>query len=190
MIYLIDNYDSFTYNLYQYLSEFDTVKVVRNDQFTIEELRQEQPDAIVLSPGPGHPADAGKCIEVIQSFKKDIPIIGICLGHQAIGAAFGAEIIRAEHILHGKESVLIHDDPNLFGEEEGLSVMRYHSLVIDKNSLPEELEIKAVSSGDEEIMAVKHREHPIIGLQFHPESIGTLTGKQMLKNCLALLNAI
>ncbi|WP_404403337.1 anthranilate synthase component II [Jeotgalibacillus malaysiensis] len=188
MILLIDNYDSFTYNLYQYLSEYDEVKVIRNDVFTIDELRKSQPDLIVLSPGPGHPDQAGKCIETIQELGPEVPIIGICLGHQAIGAAYGADVIRAENIMHAKESVIEHARPDIFGEGDK-KVMRYHSLVIDHKTLPDCLETIAYSTDDNEIMAVLHTSYPVLGLQFHPESIGTDEGKELLKMCTEFITA-
>jgi anthranilate synthase component II len=186
MILLIDNFDSFTFNLYQYLGELgEEITVCRNNQLTIEQIKEMNPKAIILSPGPGKPKDAGICIEVIQRFYNRIPILGICLGHQAIGAAFGGEIKRANEIKHGKTSFISHDGKGLFNDlPSPLEVMRYHSLVIEKNSLPPELECKAKSLDDEEIMAINHREFPVYGLQFHPESIGTPAGKQILKNFL------
>jgi anthranilate synthase component II len=186
MILLIDNFDSFTFNLYQYLGELgEEITVCRNNQLTIEQIKEMNPKAIILSPGPGKPKDAGICIEVIQRFYNRIPILGICLGHQAIGAAFGGEIKRANEIKHGKTSFISHDGRGLFNDlPSPLEVMRYHSLVIEKNSLPPELECKAKSLDDEEIMAINHRDFPVYGLQFHPESIGTPAGKQILKNFL------
>lgn len=188
MILLIDNYDSFTYNLYQYLSEYDEVKVIRNDVFTIDELRKLEPDLIVLSPGPGHPDQAGKCIETIQELGASIPMIGICLGHQAIGAAYGGKVIRAKNIMHAKESVIKQTRPDIFGEGSK-KVMRYHSLVIDQENLPDCLEPIAYSADDNEIMAVLHESHPVLGLQFHPESIGTDEGKELLKLCTEFITA-
>lgn len=186
MIILIDNYDSFTYNLYQYFGELgEEVKVIRNDKITIEELEAIQPDAIVLSPGPGHPKDAGICISVIKSFYKRIPILGICLGHQAIGAAFGASITEAKTIKHGKQSSITHMGTGLFeGLLIPLEVMRYHSLVVDRNTLPAMFEITATAMDDMEMMGIKHKNYPLYGLQFHPESIGTMEGKAILKNFL------
>ncbi|AJD91199.1 anthranilate synthase subunit II [Jeotgalibacillus malaysiensis] len=182
MILLIDNYDSFTYNLYQYLSEYDEVKVMRNDVFTIDELRKENFDCIVLSPGPGHPDQAGKCIKVIQELGSSVPIIGICLGHQAIGAAYGGKVVRAKNIMHAKESMINQTRPDIFGEGS-MRVMRYHSLVIEQETLPECLKPIAYSADDNEIMAVIHESYPVLGLQFHPESIGTEEGKKLLKQC-------
>lgn len=182
MILLIDNYDSFTYNLFQYLGEVEkNIVVKRNDEITITEIESLNPTAIVISPGPGRPEEAGISMEVIRKFYKTIPILGICLGHQAIGAAFGANVIGAKQIMHGKTSLIEHTGTDLFaGQEQPLSVMRYHSLVVEKESLPDELEVTATSTDDDEIMALKHSEYPLYGLQFHPESIGTKTGKDLL----------
>ncbi|MCL6573520.1 MAG: aminodeoxychorismate/anthranilate synthase component II [Bacillus sp. (in: Bacteria)] len=186
MILLIDNFDSFTFNLYQYLGELgENVKVYRNNQLRMEQIKEMNPKAIILSPGPGRPEDAGICIEVIQTFYKDIPILGICLGHQAIGAAFGSKINRATIIKHGKTSLITHQGIGLFtGLPSPLEVMRYHSLIIEKSCLPLQLESTAYSSDDQEIMAISHCQYPVFGLQFHPESIGTPAGKQILKNFL------
>ncbi|AIM15304.1 aminodeoxychorismate/anthranilate synthase component II [Neobacillus sedimentimangrovi] len=186
MILLIDNYDSFTFNLYQYLGELgEEVIVYRNNQIHTTDIKQLKPKAIILSPGPGRPENAGICMEVIQTFYKDIPILGICLGHQAIGAAFGGKIKRASIIKHGKTSFIHHNRSKIFHNlSENLEVMRYHSLIIEKNTIPEELECIAYSKDDQEIMAIKHKHYPVYGLQFHPESIGTPTGKQILENFL------
>jgi anthranilate synthase component II len=186
MILLIDNFDSFTFNLYQYLGELgEQITVFRNNQLTIEQIKELNPKAIILSPGPGKPEDAGICIELIQTFYNKIPILGICLGHQAIGAAFGGEILRAALIKHGKTSLITHQSEGVFtGLPTPLEVMRYHSLIIEKCSIPEELECIAHSVDDQEIMAIKHRQYPVFGLQFHPESIGTPSGKQILNNFL------
>lgn len=187
MILLIDNFDSFTFNLYQYLGELgESVTVIRNNQLTIEQIREMNPKAIILSPGPGKPEDAGICIEVIQNLYQEIPILGICLGHQAIGAAFGSEIRRANFIKHGKTSQITHDGNGIFTYlTSPLEVMRYHSLVVDKEHLSSDLEVVAHALDDQEVMAIKHRHYPVFGLQFHPESIGTPTGKQMLHNFLS-----
>jgi anthranilate synthase component II len=187
MILLIDNYDSFTYNLYQYLGELGVeLKVVRNDKVTISEIETLKPTAIIISPGPGRPENAGICVELIRTFAHKIPILGICLGHQAIGYAFNGNIINAREIMHGKVSEISHNGLSLFNTLPGsLYVMRYHSLVIEKDSVPSELEILATSTDDNEIMAVKHKEYPVYGLQFHPESIGTKQGKQLLENFIA-----
>jgi anthranilate synthase component 2 len=186
MILLIDNFDSFTYNLYQYLGEIgEKVEVVRNNKLTVDKIKELNPKAIILSPGPGKPEDAGICIEVIQTYYNHFPILGICLGHQAIGAAFGGEIQRAELIKHGKTSIVSHNGEGVFKDlPDVLEVMRYHSLIIEKSTMPEVLQCVAESCDDQEIMAIKHRNYPVYGLQFHPESIGTPAGKQILKNFL------
>jgi anthranilate synthase component II len=187
MILLIDNYDSFTFNLYQYLSELGAdVETVRNDKLSIGDISKLSPDAIVLSPGPGRPEHAGICVELVRAFAPSIPILGICLGHQSIGYAFGGTIIRAKNIMHGKQSVLSHSGNSLLKSlPQRIEVMRYHSLVIDRITLPAEFEILAESDDDNEIMAIKHKTFPLFGLQFHPESIGTKSGKQILSNFLA-----
>ncbi|MET0959669.1 MAG: aminodeoxychorismate/anthranilate synthase component II [Psychrobacillus psychrotolerans] len=184
MILLIDNYDSFTYNLYQQISMLGKdVKVVRNDAITIEELEKLNPEAIIISPGPGTPVDAGVSIDIIQKLYKKYPILGICLGHQSIGAAFGAKIVQAKTIRHGKMSTISYSPQALFKTfEEPISVMRYHSLVIDEESLIDELEILARSEDDNEIMAIKHVDYPLYGLQFHPESIGTEQGSRIMQS--------
>ncbi|MFH5780167.1 anthranilate synthase component II [Heyndrickxia oleronia] len=186
MIILLDNYDSFTYNLYQYLLELgETVEVFRNDRITVEEIRDMQPKAIILSPGPGVPDQAGICMDVIKKLHQQIPILGVCLGHQAIGAAFGAKIVQAREIKHGKTSRILHTGEGIFQYmTQPLEVMRYHSLVIEKASLPGQLDILATSMDDQEIMAIKHTIYPLYGIQFHPESIGTKAGKEMIKNFL------
>jgi len=187
MILLIDNYDSFTYNLYQYLGELGEKLVVkRNDELTIAEIEELQPEAIVISPGPGRPEQSGICVEAIRSYYERIPILGICLGHQAIGYSFGAVITKAEKIMHGKVSQIRHSEKNLFQAlPQDIQVMRYHSLVIQKGTLPAEFEETAYSSDDKEIMAIKHKKFPLYGIQFHPESIGTGDGKRMLANFLS-----
>ncbi|MFB6466910.1 anthranilate synthase component II [Cytobacillus sp. Hz8] len=186
MILLIDNYDSFTFNLYQYFGELGCDLVVkRNDELTIQDIEELHPDAIVISPGPGKPEDAGICVELIQQLYMKYPILGICLGHQAIGYAFGAKIEKAKNIMHGKISKITHTGTNIFSYlTQPLGVMRYHSLVIKKGTLPGLFKILAKSMDDQEIMAIKHEEYPLYGLQFHPESVGTKTGKQMLNHFL------
>ncbi|MBL5805582.1 aminodeoxychorismate/anthranilate synthase component II [Bacillus sporothermodurans] len=186
MIILLDNYDSFTYNLFQYLSELgEEVKVFRNDGITIEQITEMKPEAIVLSPGPGTPEQAGICMEVIKACYQNIPILGVCLGHQAIAAAFGATIVLAKEIKHGKISRILHCGEGMFQYmSQPLEVMRYHSLVIDRNSLSSEFIIAATSMDDQEIMAIKHEYFPLYGVQFHPESIGTKTGKDIIRNFL------
>lgn len=190
MILLIDNYDSFTYNLYQQVAALGReVVVVRNDKVTIEAIRTMQPEAIILSPGPGTPDEAGITLEVIRTLYKEFPILGICLGHQSIGQAFGATIVRAERIMHGKFSTLtIHSRDDLFANaSETPQVMRYHSLVIDPKTMPEELIATATASDDYEIMALRHRDYPVYGMQYHPESIGTEEGNAMIQ---AFLNQL
>lgn len=183
MIALIDNYDSFTFNLYQYLGEFTEVKIFRNDEITVEELKKLKPDGIVISPGPGRPEDAGISIDVIKNFGDNIPVLGICLGHQAIAAAFGGKVIRAKEICHGKSSQIQVKGNDIFeGISRKLDVMRYHSLIVERGTLPKELEIIAETTKDNIIMAIKHKTKKIYGLQFHPESVFTPKGKRMIEN--------
>ena len=186
MILLIDNYDSFTYNLYhQIAAHGQEVKVVRNDEVTVDDIRHMQPEAIVLSPGPGTPGEAGITVQVIRELYKEFPILGICLGHQAIGEAFGGNVIRANHIMHGKTSMLVYEKQGLFESlEEEVEVMRYHSLIIERTTLHSDFVVTATSQDDGEIMAIQHKDYPVFGLQFHPESIGTRTGKQMVASFL------
>lgn len=186
MILLIDNYDSFVYNLYQFISVEDPdVRLVRNDRITPEEALSMEPDAIVISPGPGKPSDAGVCIELIRQLKGRIPILGVCLGHQAIGEAFGATVTHASRLMHGKTSLLtdVADDIIFKGIKKPVQVARYHSLSVQESTLPEELEVTA-RSDDGELMAMRHREYPIYGLQFHPESVMTPDGSAMIRNFL------
>ena len=186
MILLIDNYDSFVYNLYQFLAVEDPdVRLVRNDRITPEEALSMEPDAIVISPGPGKPSDAGVCIELIRQLKGRIPILGVCLGHQAIGEAFGATVTHASRLMHGKTSLLtdVADDIIFKGIKKPVQVARYHSLSVQESTLPEELEVTA-RSDDGEIMAMRHREYLIYGLQFHPESVMTPEGSAMIRNFL------
>ena len=189
MILLIDNYDSFTYNLYQYMGIFtDYIKVVRNDKITIEQIEEMNPDKIVLSPGPKAPKDAGICLEAVRHFAGKKPILGICLGHQTIGEAFGATVSYAKKIFHGKQSVIEHDGTGIFeGINSPIKVARYHSLAIMEDTIPDCLTVIA-KTDDGEIMAIKHREFPIIGLQFHPESIYTEHGKKMIENFINNIN--
>lgn len=184
MILLIDNYDSFSYNLYQMVGEIDPdIRVVRNDAMTVEEIRTLAPSHIILSPGPGRPEDAGIIIDAVRQLGKDIPILGVCLGHQAICAAFGATITYARQLMHGKQSVTSFSaDCRLFRNcPEKAPVARYHSLAADPATMPEELAVTATTD-DGEIMAVAHRTYPIYGVQFHPESIMTPDGRTMLEN--------
>ena len=186
MILLIDNYDSFVYNLYQFLAVEDPdVRLVRNDRITPEEAFSMKPDAIVISPGPGKPSDAGVCVELIRQLKGRIPILGVCLGHQAIGEAFGATVTHASRLMHGKTSLLtdVADDIIFKGIKKPVQVARYHSLSVQESTLPQELEVTA-RSDDGEIMAMRHREYPIYGLQFHPESVMTPEGSAMIRNFL------
>ncbi|HEY5062437.1 MAG TPA: aminodeoxychorismate/anthranilate synthase component II [Gemmatimonadaceae bacterium] len=189
MILVIDNYDSFTYNLVQYLGELGTDPVVRrNDAITVDEIGDLAPSAIVLSPGPCTPKDAGVSVETIRRWGSSIPMLGVCLGHQAIGEAYGGLVVRAERVMHGKTSLVQHDGTGVFaGLPSPLEVMRYHSLIVDRRTLPICLDIVAVAlDNDAEIHAVKHREHPVYGVQFHPESIMTEHGKDLLENFLEL----
>ncbi len=182
MILMIDNYDSFTYNLVQYLSELDEVVTVRNDRITLEEIERLGPSHIVISPGPGTPAESGISKDVIRTFLGRIPILGVCLGHQTIGELFGAEVIRAEIPFHGKVSEVHHDGGGLFlGLPQPFRATRYHSLIVDEATLPEELEVTA-RTADGTVMAMEHRDQPLFGVQFHPESILTEGGMELLKN--------
>ena len=192
MLLMIDNYDSFTFNLVQYFGELgEEVRVVRNDEITLEEIGAMRPDRLVLSPGPCSPAEAGICVEAIRAFTGKLPILGVCLGHQAIGAALGGTIIRAKTQMHGKADVITTDEHGVYTAlPRQFNVIRYHSLVIERATLPGELEITSTSQ-DDEIMGVRHRElagtkTPLEGLQFHPESILTEHGHAMLKNFLEL----
>lgn len=184
MILLIDNYDSFSFNLYQYIGEIDPdIKVIRNDEMTTKEIRSLNPDRIVISPGPGRPEDAGIIIDAVKDLGAEIPMLGVCLGHQAICAAYGGTITYANHLMHGKQSTVAFDTScSLFtGCPEKAPVARYHSLAAENSSFPDCLKITAVTS-ENEIMAVQHKQFPVFGVQFHPESILTPNGKTMLKN--------
>ncbi len=185
MVLLIDNYDSFTYNLYQFLCELGAhVKVVRNDATTIEEIDAMAPDRIVISPGPCTPAEAGISTDVVRHFGPKLPLLGVCLGHQCIGAAYGATVTGAGEIVHGKTSLIHHDGKGIFaGLAEPLEGIRYHSLAIAPDSVPEELEVTARTDNGV-IMGVRHRTYPVEGIQFHPESIMTQQGKELLRNFL------
>ncbi len=182
MIVLIDNYDSFSYNVYQLAaSVFDEVRVIRNDACTVEQIRQMKPQGILISPGPGKPSQAGICIELVQALYDTIPILGICLGHQAIGEAFAGKVSYARELMHGKQDTIhiIKEDPIFRHVEQAFPAARYHSLAIQK--LPECLETLAVAK-DDEIMAIRHKEYPVYGFQFHPESVMTRDGLQMIHN--------
>ena len=188
MILIIDNYDSFTFNLYQFVGSInEDVLVKRNDKITVEEIAKLKPSHIILSPGPGYPKDAGICEEVLQNLKESFPIMGVCLGHQAIGEVFGGTVVPAPQLVHGKQSkIKIKAQCKLFeGLQGSFLAARYHSLVVEKEGLPEEL-IVAAETEDGEIMAVKHRDYEVYGVQFHPESIMTPDGMQIIKNFLSI----
>lgn len=191
MILLIDNYDSFTYNLFQQLGTFhQDIKVVRNDAISLEEIADLKPEAIIISPGPGRPEDAGICMDAIQQFHSTIPILGICLGHQAIAAAFGGEIIAAKEIMHGKMSSVTHRENEVFiNLPKKIEVMRYHSLAVESHTLPSCFSIEA-ETADDEIMAISHKEHTVVGIQFHPESIGTHDGNIIIRNFLQMARGV
>lgn len=184
MILLIDNYDSFSYNLYQYIGEITPdIRVIRNDEMTVDEVQALAPDRIILSPGPGRPENAGIIIKLVQKLGGTIPILGVCLGHQAICAAYGATVTYAKELMHGKQSVALldTDSPLFSGCSEQTKVARYHSLAADESTLPDVLSVIA-KTDDGEVMAVQHVRYPVYGVQFHPESIMTPEGKKMLKN--------
>lgn len=188
MIVLIDNYDSFTYNLYQLMGEYrPDISVIRNDLTDVDGLRTMKPDRIVLSPGPKTPDEAGICMEAVKAFVGVIPILGICLGHQCIGRAHGGTVSNAKRLMHGKQSDVLHmGDPLFDGVPDTFKAARYHSLTLMEDGFPDSLQILARAGDDGEIMAVRHRKHPVYGLQFHPESIYTEHGKRILKNFLAI----
>jgi anthranilate synthase component 2 len=185
MILIIDNYDSFTYNLVQLIGQYTReITVLRNDKVTVEQISQMRPSHIVLSPGPGRPEDAGICIEVIQKLGTRIPLLGVCLGHQAIGQAFGGKVIHAPSLMHGKTSSIHHNSTGLFSNVPlPFSAARYHSLVIEKETMPKELEVTATTD-DGIIMGVRHQHYPIEGIQFHPESVLTEAGPHIISNWL------
>jgi anthranilate synthase/aminodeoxychorismate synthase-like glutamine amidotransferase len=191
MILMIDNYDSFTYNLVHYLGELgEKVLVFRNDKITLEEVGKLNPDMIVISPGPCTPKEAGVSVDLIKEFTGRIPILGVCLGHQSIGYAFGGKIVRAKRLLHGKTSMIYHDGKGIYeGLPNPFEATRYHSLLIEKESLPDELEITAWTDEDE-IMGIRHRDYLIEGVQFHPESILTKHGKDLLRNFIRIAKDI
>jgi anthranilate synthase/aminodeoxychorismate synthase-like glutamine amidotransferase len=187
MILLLDNYDSFTYNLAQYLGELGcTVEVHRNDKISVEDIAKRKPERIVISPGPCTPQEAGICVELVQKLSGKFPILGVCLGHQAIGEAFGGKVVRAPKIFHGKTSQIHHDGKNIFRKlPDPFTATRYHSLIVERKSLPRSLAITAETE-DGTIMGVRHRKHQTEGVQFHPESVLTDAGKQLLKNFLEM----
>lgn len=187
MILVIDNYDSFTYNLVQYLGEMGAdLRVYRNDAITLDQMRELGPERIVISPGPGVPKDAGVTIAAIRAFAGKIPILGVCLGNQAIGEAFGGRVVRASYLMHGKTSEICHDSATIFrGLPYRFKATRYHSLIVEKDGLPDSLEVSATTP-DGLIMGLRHREYPVEGVQFHPESVMTQHGKKLLQNFLKL----
>jgi len=191
---MIDNYDSFTYNLVQYLGELGAeVEVVRNDAITVNGIKALEPEAIVISPGPGTPDEAGISVEVVRALGLDYPILGVCLGHQCIAQAFGGKVIRARRIMHGKTSMIYHRSKGVFaGLSQPFEATRYHSLVVDSSSIPEVLEVMAWTEfeGDHEIMGLSHAEHHIEGVQFHPESILTRCGHDILRNFLRSVSGL
>jgi anthranilate synthase/aminodeoxychorismate synthase-like glutamine amidotransferase len=191
MVFVLDNYDSFTYNLVQYLGELGAqVEVRRNDQVTVDEIEELHPDRIVLSPGPCTPQDAGISIKLIRHFAGKLPLLGVCLGHQAIGAAFGGNVVRAKNLMHGKTSQVEHDGKTIFRDlATPITATRYHSLVVAEEGLPAELEISAGTrerDGSRVIMGLRHRRFPVEGVQFHPESVLTSHGKKLIANFLAI----
>jgi anthranilate synthase/aminodeoxychorismate synthase-like glutamine amidotransferase len=191
MVLVIDNYDSFTYNLVQYLGELGAeLEVRRNDQVTVAQIAAMRPERIVISPGPCTPREAGISIELIQKLAGKVPILGVCLGHQAIGEAFGGRVIRAPYLMHGKTSQIHHDGKTIFaGVPQDFTATRYHSLIVERGTLPKTLEISATTS-DGLIMGLRHKQHPVEGVQFHPESVLTDTGKKLLGNFLTLGMAV
>jgi anthranilate synthase/aminodeoxychorismate synthase-like glutamine amidotransferase len=192
VLLVIDNYDSFTYNLVQYLGELGEDPVVRrNDAIGVDDIGRLAPEAIVLSPGPCTPSQAGVTVPVVRRWGATVPILGVCLGHQAIGEAYGGVVKRADRVMHGKTSAIRHDGTDLFaGLPDPLTVMRYHSLVVERATLPDALEITATADdAPAEIHAMRHREHPVWGVQFHPESVGTASGRDLLANFLRLARA-
>jgi len=191
VVFVLDNYDSFTYNLVQYLGELGArVEVRRNDQVTVKEVEALRPERIVLSPGPCTPREAGISIDLIRHFADKVPLLGVCLGHQAIGEAFGGSVVRAPHLMHGKTSAVVHDNKTVFqGLPMPLTATRYHSLMVEEKSLPAELEVSAWTTekdGTRTIMGLRHRRHVVEGVQFHPESVLTDAGQRLVANFLAL----
>jgi anthranilate synthase/aminodeoxychorismate synthase-like glutamine amidotransferase len=191
MVFVLDNYDSFTYNLVQYIGELGArVEVRRNDQVTLDEIEAMKPERIVVSPGPCTPADAGISIDVIRHFAGKVPLLGVCLGHQAIGEAFGGKVIRAKTLMHGKTSQVEHDGKTIFQNVASpMTATRYHSLIVRESDLPKDLEVSARSTdqdGNSVIMGLRHRKFPVEGVQFHPESVLTSDGKKLIKNFLEM----
>ena len=191
MVFVLDNYDSFTYNLVQYLGELGAeVAVRRNDQVTVKEIEAMRPDRILISPGPCTPHEAGISIDLFRHFTGKLPILGVCLGHQSLGAAFGGNVVRAPHLMHGKTSQITHDGRTVFKDLQlPFTATRYHSLIVQESALPSELQVSAwttESDGSRTIMGLRHREYPVEGVQFHPESVLTSEGKKLIKNFLEL----
>jgi anthranilate synthase/aminodeoxychorismate synthase-like glutamine amidotransferase len=191
VVFVLDNYDSFTYNLVQYLGELGaTVEVRRNDQVTVAQVEKMKPERIVISPGPCTPQEAGISIELIRRFAGKAPVLGVCLGHQAIGEAFGGHVVRAGHLMHGKTSAVMHDNKSIFqGLPMPMTATRYHSLIVEEKDLPEDLEVSAWTTekdGTRTIMGLRHRQYPVEGVQFHPESVLTDAGKKLVANFLAV----
>ena len=191
MVFVLDNYDSFTYNLVQYLGELGAeVEVRRNDQVSVDEVEQMRPERILISPGPCTPHEAGISIDLIRHFTGKVPLLGVCLGHQALGAAFGGQVIRAKNLMHGKTSPVEHDGKTIFrGLNSPMTATRYHSLIVAEKDLPKELEISAWTTekdGTRVIMGLRHRNFPVEGVQFHPESVLTDQGKKLVKNFMSL----
>jgi anthranilate synthase/aminodeoxychorismate synthase-like glutamine amidotransferase len=191
MVFVLDNYDSFTYNLVQYLGELGAEIVVRrNDQISVEDVEALQPERIVISPGPCTPREAGISIDLFRHFTGKLPILGVCLGHQALGAAFGGNVIRAPHLMHGKTSRVTHDGETVFKDlESPFTATRYHSLIVEEKSLPPELEVSAWTTeadGTKTIMGLRHKKYPVEGVQFHPESVLTSEGKKLVANFLSI----
>jgi anthranilate synthase/aminodeoxychorismate synthase-like glutamine amidotransferase len=191
MVFVLDNYDSFTYNLVQYLGELGAeVAVRRNDQVTVKEIEAMRPDRILISPGPCTPHEAGISIDLFRHFTGKLPILGVCLGHQALGAAFGGNVVRAPHLMHGKTSQITHDGRTVFKDLQlPFTATRYHSLIVEESALPSELQVSAwttESDGSRTIMGLRHREYPVEGVQFHPESVLTSEGRKLIKNFLEL----
>jgi anthranilate synthase/aminodeoxychorismate synthase-like glutamine amidotransferase len=189
LIFVLDNYDSFTYNLVQYIGELGAkVEVRRNDQVSVAEVEAMQPEKIVVSPGPCTPREAGISIDLIRHFAGKVPVLGVCLGHQAIGEAFGGKVVRAAHLMHGKTSTVLHDNKTIFqGLPMPMTATRYHSLIVEEKDLPAELEVSAWATekdGSRTIMGLRHRFHPVEGVQFHPESVLTDSGKKLVENFL------
>jgi anthranilate synthase/aminodeoxychorismate synthase-like glutamine amidotransferase len=191
LVFVLDNYDSFTYNLVQYLGELGaTVEVRRNDQVTVSDVEKMRPERIVISPGPCTPREAGISIDLVRHFAGKVPVLGVCLGHQAIGEAFGGRVVRAGHVMHGKTSAVVHDNKSIFqGLPMPMTATRYHSLIVEEKNLPAELEVSAWTTekdGSRTIMGLRHRRYAVEGVQFHPESVLTDAGKKLVANFLAV----